>query len=64
MNQSISPVDKVSLYKTGKFIDLCRGGHVENTSQIRSDAFKLDKVSGAYWRGDGGGCDLRPRRGL
>ena len=42
----------VSLYKTGKFIDLCRGGHVENTSQIRTDAFKLDKVSGAYWRGD------------
>jgi len=46
-----SPVDKVSLYKTGKFIDLCRGGHVHNTSEIRTDAFKLDKVSGAYWRG-------------
>ena len=44
--------DKVTLYKTGKFIDLCRGGHVENTSQIKSDAFKLGKVSGAYWRGD------------
>ena len=49
---AVSGVDKVSLYKTGKFIDLCRGGHVENTSQIRTDAFKLDKVSGAYWRGD------------
>lgn len=45
-------VSQVSLYKTGKFIDLCRGGHVDNTSQIRTDAFKLDKVSGAYWRGD------------
>jgi threonyl-tRNA synthetase len=45
-------ISKVSLYKTGKFIDLCRGGHVENTSQIHADAFKLDKVSGAYWRGD------------
>ncbi|MCL5666669.1 MAG: threonine--tRNA ligase [Patescibacteria group bacterium] len=44
--------DKVSLYKTGKFVDLCRGPHVENTSQIHADAFKLDKVSGAYWRGD------------
>jgi len=42
----------VSLYKTGNFTDLCRGGHVDNTSQIRTDAFKLDKVSGAYWRGD------------
>jgi threonyl-tRNA synthetase len=47
-----SPTDKVTLYKTGKFVDLCRGGHVENTSQIKIDAFKLDKVSGAYWRGD------------
>ena len=47
-----SKTEKVSLYKTGKFIDLCRGGHVENTSQIKTDAFKLDKVSGAYWRGD------------
>ncbi|HVY67447.1 MAG TPA: threonine--tRNA ligase, partial [Patescibacteria group bacterium] len=45
-------LDKVSLYKTGKFIDLCRGGHVQNTSQIHADAFKLDRVSGAYWRGD------------
>jgi len=42
----------VTLYKTGKFIDLCRGGHVENTSEIHADAFKLDKTAGAYWRGD------------
>lgn len=42
----------VSLYKTGKFVDLCRGGHVGNTSEIKIDAFELDKVSGAYWRGD------------
>ncbi len=55
MNQELgttSKTEKVSLYKTGNFVDLCRGGHVENTSQIRTDAFKLDKVSGAYWRGD------------
>ena len=44
--------DKVTLYKTGKFTDLCRGGHVNNTSEIDREAFKLDKVSGAYWRGD------------
>ncbi len=42
----------VSLYKTGKFTDLCRGGHVENTSEIDQQSFKLDKISGAYWRGD------------
>lgn len=42
----------ISLYKTGKFTDLCRGGHVENTSEIDPQSFKLDKISGAYWRGD------------
>lgn len=41
----------VTLYKTGKFTDLCRGGHVKNTSEIPLDAFKLDRVAGAYWRG-------------
>src|SRR5258708_7727382 len=42
----------VSLYKTGKFTDLCRGGHVKNTSEIDPQSFKLNKMSGAYWRGD------------
>jgi threonyl-tRNA synthetase len=45
-------LDKVTLYQTGKFVDLCRGGHVENTSEIDSQGFKLNKISGAYWRGD------------
>lgn len=43
---------EVSLYKTGEFIDLCRGPHVDNTSELKDVAWKLDKVSGAYWRGD------------
>ncbi len=47
-----NPNGTVSLYKTGEFIDLCRGGHVENTSEIDPDSFVLDKISGAYWRGD------------
>ncbi len=33
-------------------MDLCRGGHVENTSEIPADGFTLDKIAGAYWRGD------------
>ena len=36
----------------GYFIDLCRGGHVERTSEINPDAFKLTHIAGAYWRGD------------
>lgn len=42
----------VSLYKTGDFTDLCRGGHVDRTSAIQPEALKLQKIAGAYWRGD------------
>lgn len=41
----------VTIYKTGEFIDLCRGPHVKNTSVLNSKAFKLTKIAGAYWRG-------------
>jgi threonyl-tRNA synthetase len=45
--------DTITLYTSGNFTDLCRGGHVENPQQeIKPDTFKLDKVAGAYWRGD------------
>lgn len=50
--KKIKGADTVTLYQTGKFVDLCRGGHVGDTSEIKTDAFQLDKVSGAYWRGD------------
>jgi threonyl-tRNA synthetase len=43
-------VDRVSFYKNGDFIDLCRGPHVESTGKV--GAFKLLRVSGAYWRGN------------
>jgi threonyl-tRNA synthetase len=43
---------KVKLYKTGSFIDLCKGPHVVSTTQLKGIAFKLDKIAGAYWRGD------------
>jgi threonyl-tRNA synthetase len=43
-------VSKVSFYKTGDFLDLCRGPHVENSSQV--GAFKLMNIAGAYWRGN------------
>lgn len=36
----------------GNFINMCRGGHMHRTGEIRADAFKLHKVAGAYWRGD------------
>ena len=42
--------EKVSLYTQGSFTDLCRGPHIPSTSMIK--AFRLNKVAGAYWRGD------------
>ena len=42
----------VSVYKSGHFTDLCRGPHIESTGQINAQAFKLTKVSGAYWKAD------------
>ncbi|PGT82775.1 threonine--tRNA ligase [Bacillus sp. AFS040349] len=42
--------EKLSLYQQGEFIDLCRGPHLPSTGFIK--AFKLTRVSGAYWRGD------------
>lgn len=43
----------LTLYRTGDvFFDLCRGGHIKNTSEINTDSFKLTSIAGAYWRGD------------
>lgn len=52
-NEVVEPAkksSKVTFYSTGSFIDLCRGGHIESTLEIKH--FKLLKVAGAYWRGD------------
>jgi len=42
----------MSTYTSDKFVDLCRGPHVERTSQINPSAVKLMSIAGAYWRGD------------
>ncbi len=42
----------ISVYKTGdNFMDLCRGPHVENTKFLRGFSFKINRASGAYWKG-------------
>ncbi len=42
--------DDVSVFRTGDFLDLCRGPHVKSTKELK--AFKLLRLAGAYWRGD------------
>lgn len=44
--------EPITFYTSGSFTDLCRGGHVANTAEIAAGSFKLDRVAGAYWRGD------------
>ena len=43
--------DEISIYKQGKFLDLCKGPHSPSTGKI-GKFFKLIKLAGAYWRGD------------
>ena len=44
------PDERVSLYRQGDWVDLCRGPHVPSTGALK--AFKLTSIAGAYWRGD------------
>jgi threonyl-tRNA synthetase len=60
--QDLGDVKSVSVYKTGNFVDLCRGPHVESSNQI--GAFKLTKFSGAYWRGNQENAQMQRIYGL
>ena len=44
--------EQITLYTSGNFTDLCRGGHADDLSVIDPLSFKLNKIAGAYWRGD------------
>jgi threonyl-tRNA synthetase len=50
--EELDSVNQVTIYTTGDFVDLCRGPHVEDSKKLKSTAFKLTKLAGAYWRGD------------
>jgi len=41
----------VTIYESGKFIDLCKGPHVKSFKELPLDSFKLTRIAGAYWRG-------------
>src|SRR5579863_1632878 len=50
--------EEISLYRQGKFVDLCVGPHLPSTGQL-GQAFKLMSVAGAYWRGDANNAQLQ-----
>ncbi len=56
--------EQITLYSSGKFTDLCRGGHVSDMAKIGPDSFKLSHLAGAYWRGDEGNKMLTRIYGL
>ncbi|WP_085810100.1 threonine--tRNA ligase [Sphingomonas sp. TZW2008] len=44
--------EELTIYRQGQWLDMCRGPHMPSTGKLSPDAFKLTRVSGAYWRGD------------
>ncbi len=51
-NPTTEPAAEVGIFRQRDFVDLCRGPHVDRTRDIKSNAIKLLRTSGAYWRGD------------
>jgi threonyl-tRNA synthetase len=53
IDEVVAKGEKLTLYTAGDFTDLCRGGHAERPAhEIAKDSFTLDRIAGAYWRGD------------
>ena len=52
INEITSKGEEITIHVSGNFIDLCRGGHVDDVKEIKEGSFKLDKIAGAYWRGN------------
>lgn len=54
--QELPEGEELTVYRAGKgedaWLDMCRGPHLASTGKVAADAFKLTRVSGAYWRGD------------
>lgn len=44
--------EELTIYRQGEWLDMCRGPHMPSTGRLDPSAFKLTRVSGAYWRGD------------
>ncbi len=52
IDEIIDRGEPLTIYQSGEYEDLCRGGHAESMKDIDAQSFKLDRLAGAYWRGD------------
>ncbi len=48
----IKEIKDITIYKSGDFVDLCKGPHIKSSKEINPRGFKLTKIAGAYWKGD------------
>ncbi len=44
--------EEITVYRSGNFADLCRGGHIKNMKDVKDGSWKIERIAGAYWRGD------------
>lgn len=51
IDEIVNKKEKITLYKSGEFTDLCRGGHIEDIKDMKEAGWKLSHIAGAYWRG-------------
>jgi threonyl-tRNA synthetase len=52
IDEIVAKNEPITIYHSATFFDLCRGGHVDDFTKVDLSGFKLDRVAGAYWRGD------------
>jgi len=52
INEIADRGEEITVYQSGEFLDLCRGGHIDNMKEVKEGSFKIDRIAGAYWRGD------------
>lgn len=52
LEEIIKDKKPITIYNSGNFSDLCEGGHIESAKEIDLKSFKLDRIAGAYWRGN------------
>ncbi len=52
INEFSTEGQTLTLYRSGSYVDLCRGGHADSLAGVDPESFKLSKIAGAYWRGD------------
>jgi len=52
INGIIEKGEEITIYTSGDFADLCRGGHIKNMKDVKDGSWKIERIAGAYWRGD------------